>query len=131
MKKGFSEQNITIVKDANYATMKRVLQEFEDQLNPGDVAVIHYSGHGQQIMDDNGDEPDGYDEALIPVDAHAKYEKGEYEGERHLRDDEFGEDLKGDKKQAYPVRQSVGWWLMPVILELLSGVKLCQKHEGL
>lgn len=31
--------------------------------------IIHYSGHGTQVRDDRrGDERDGYDEALVPVD---------------------------------------------------------------
>lgn len=41
------------------------------------------------MIDDNGDEPDGYDEALIPYDAPRRYSKGIYEGECHLRDDEL------------------------------------------
>jgi len=35
---------------------------------PGDVLVFTYSGHGTRIRDLNGDEPDGLDEALVPVD---------------------------------------------------------------
>jgi hypothetical protein len=35
---------------------------------PGDTVWIHYSGHGGRLPDDNGDEEDGYDETLIPVD---------------------------------------------------------------
>jgi hypothetical protein len=34
----------------------------------GDSLFFHYSGHGGQIPDDNGDEEDGMDETLIPVD---------------------------------------------------------------
>jgi Caspase domain len=34
----------------------------------GDSAFFHYSGHGGRLADDNGDEDDGYDETLIPVD---------------------------------------------------------------
>lgn len=29
---------------------------------------MHYSGHGTQIRDTNGDEADGFDEALVPYD---------------------------------------------------------------
>ncbi|KAK0240985.1 peptidase C14 [Armillaria nabsnona] len=35
---------------------------------PGDSLVFHYSGHGGQILDTNGDEEDGYDEVIYPVD---------------------------------------------------------------
>ena len=34
----------------------------------GDVVFIHYSGHGGRVRDLSGDEDDGYDETLIPVD---------------------------------------------------------------
>ena len=34
------------------------------------TAIIHYSGHGTQMLDDNGDETaDGLDEAIVPGDA--------------------------------------------------------------
>ncbi|XP_054778767.1 metacaspase-3-like isoform X1 [Prosopis cineraria] len=35
---------------------------------PGDSLVFHFSGHGTQEVDNNMDEIDGYDEALLPVD---------------------------------------------------------------
>ena len=34
----------------------------------GDVALLHYSGHGSNVPDDNGDEADGRDEILCPAD---------------------------------------------------------------
>lgn len=34
----------------------------------GDVAYIHFSGHGGKVRDLNGDEEDGYDETLVPLD---------------------------------------------------------------
>jgi len=37
---------------------------------PGDYIVQQYSGHGSQIVDRNGDEPDGYDETLYLRDGH-------------------------------------------------------------
>ncbi|PRP86660.1 hypothetical protein PROFUN_05139 [Planoprotostelium fungivorum] len=35
---------------------------------PGDSLFFHYSGHGSQVKDTNGDEDDGYDETILPVD---------------------------------------------------------------
>eukprot|EP00994_Dinema_validum_P007182 NODE_574_length_1536_cov_108.625420_g419_i0.p1 GENE.NODE_574_length_1536_cov_108.625420_g419_i0~~NODE_574_length_1536_cov_108.625420_g419_i0.p1 ORF type:complete len:440 (+),score=96.12 NODE_574_length_1536_cov_108.625420_g419_i0:54-1373(+) len=35
---------------------------------PGDSLFLHYSGHGGQMRDDNGDEHDGQDETVVPVD---------------------------------------------------------------
>lgn len=41
------------------------------------------------IEDLNGDEKDGWDEALIPVDAQMLYSEGVYDGKNHLLDDEL------------------------------------------
>jgi metacaspase-1 len=35
---------------------------------PGDSLFFHFSGHGGQVVDRSGDEEDGYDETLIPMD---------------------------------------------------------------
>ncbi|KAL4588526.1 hypothetical protein LXL04_001417 [Taraxacum kok-saghyz] len=37
----------------------------------GDSLVFYYAGHGSHVPDANGDEKDGYDEALCPVDYRA------------------------------------------------------------
>lgn len=34
----------------------------------GDSLIMHYSGHGGSVKDEDGDEEDGYDETLIPLD---------------------------------------------------------------
>ncbi|KAL7448687.1 hypothetical protein ACHAWC_000838, partial [Mediolabrus comicus] len=39
-----------------------------DQAEDGDAIFLHYSGHGTKLRDDDGDEGDGYDEALVPRD---------------------------------------------------------------
>lgn len=59
-------------------------------VDKGDIVVFHYSGHGQQITDDEDEELDGYDESLVPYDAPAdlKATPG-YDGSKHLRDDDF------------------------------------------
>jgi hypothetical protein len=44
----------------------------------GDSCFVHYSGHGGRMKDDSGDEEDGYDETLIPVD---------YQQSGQIRDD--------------------------------------------
>lgn len=82
---------ITVLSDEQ-ATKQRIVDAFRQMTNnvqSGDVAIIHFSCHGQQMKDDDGDEPDGWDEALIPYDAEMVFERGFYEGENHLRDDEL------------------------------------------
>ncbi len=92
---GFSEKEIdTLINEK--ATKYGILKALDDLIakaRPGDIVVFHFSGHGQQIFDDNGDETDGYDEALIPYDASAYYDPVNYKGEKHLRDDELGAKL--------------------------------------
>lgn len=78
--------NAQATKENIVGALERLLHE--SQL--GDFIHIHFSCHGQQMMDDNGDEEDGLDEALIPYDAQFWYTPGVYEGESHLRDDELG-----------------------------------------
>lgn len=63
------------------------------QVHPNDYVCIHFSCHGQQMEDNNHDEEDGLDEALIPYDAYLSYKKDIYEGNNHLRDDELEEQL--------------------------------------
>eukprot|EP00578_Thalassiosira_sp_NH16_P011561 CAMPEP_0181120302 /NCGR_PEP_ID=MMETSP1071-20121207/24082_1 /TAXON_ID=35127 /ORGANISM="Thalassiosira sp., Strain NH16" /LENGTH=464 /DNA_ID=CAMNT_0023204945 /DNA_START=132 /DNA_END=1529 /DNA_ORIENTATION=+ len=71
---GFRKENVTILMDdgvhknptksAIMSAYKRLVKESKE----GDVVFCHYSGHGGRLPDDNGDEEDGYDETLIPVD---------------------------------------------------------------
>eukprot|EP00238_Polyblepharides_amylifera_P001909 CAMPEP_0196601840 /NCGR_PEP_ID=MMETSP1081-20130531/96119_1 /TAXON_ID=36882 /ORGANISM="Pyramimonas amylifera, Strain CCMP720" /LENGTH=291 /DNA_ID=CAMNT_0041927735 /DNA_START=415 /DNA_END=1290 /DNA_ORIENTATION=- len=62
-------------------TMQNMLAAFEwlhQGAQPGDSLFFHYSGHGGNVKDDSGDEADGRDETLIPVD---------YETAGQIRDD--------------------------------------------
>lgn len=73
------------------ATHKAIVEAFQKQLvdkaDKDAVLFFHYSGHGQQIPDDNGppDEADGYDESLVPYD-----NLGLKNYANHIRDDELG-----------------------------------------
>lgn len=44
------------------------IETIATRLKAGDVGVIAYSGHGTWVPDMTGDEPDGRDEALVPID---------------------------------------------------------------
>ncbi len=88
---GFTAIDEITDERATRAGIERAFRErLIDRARPGDVVVFHYSGHGQQIADDDGDELDGYDEALVPYDAPQRLRPG-YGGERHLRDDSLDE----------------------------------------
>ena len=104
LRSGFQKENIIHLSNEQ-ATKNNIIQAIADirsKVHEGDVVWIHFSGHGQQITDDNGDEIDGYDEALIPIDAQKNFQPGKYTGENHLRDDLFGEQLLPLRNQLGP-----------------------------
>jgi len=71
---GFKEKNITVLMDDNEniePTRDNILAAYRqivEQSEAGDVVFSHYSGHGGQMEDEDGDEDDGFDETLCPVD---------------------------------------------------------------
>ena len=82
---------VTTLTDAQatYSGITSALKKVAKQSQKGDIVYLHFSMHGQQFEDLNGEEADGWDEALIPVDAKMQYKKGVYEGKKHLLDDEL------------------------------------------
>ncbi len=82
---------ITTLKDAQatYSNITGALKKVVKESKNGDIVYLHFSMHGQPFEDLNGDETDGWDEALIPIDAQMQYVEGKYEGEKHLIDDEL------------------------------------------
>ncbi|KAJ6748275.1 METACASPASE-4 [Salix purpurea] len=50
------------------SSMRLALSWLVQGCRPGDSLVFHFSGHGSQQKDYNGDELDGYDETLCPTD---------------------------------------------------------------
>lgn len=88
---GFGKDNIKILKNekAIKQGIMQALGRLIQNANEGDVVYIHFSGHGQQITDLDGDESDGYDESWIPYDACQKYDSNGYIGQNHIIDDEL------------------------------------------
>lgn len=101
-KSRYPEKNIIHLADsgATYAAVTEALQRLCKDVQKGDCVYLHFSCHGQQMMDDNGDEEDGLDESLVLYDAGYWYVPGIYEGEHHLRDDEVGEWIEKLRKKA-------------------------------
>ena len=68
---GFKNDNVRMLTD-HRATKKNIIKRIEWLINNsinGDELVLHYSGHGSQVRDRNGDElNDGLDEILCPSD---------------------------------------------------------------
>ena len=61
---------VRLLTDARATTAAIVssLRWLVDDSRPGDVLVFHYSGHGSQVPDLDGDEVDGLDEIICPYD---------------------------------------------------------------
>lgn len=66
--------------------IEKALQTLADTLSPGSQLIVLYAGHARQLPDDNGDEADGYDEAIVPYDAPPANRNAP---EGYLRDDEL------------------------------------------
>ena len=74
-----SEEFKILMSDKNlgtpfYPTKHNILNQlslFAELVNQTKKGYFHYSGHGTRMKDLSGDEKDGYDEALVPLD----YEK--------------------------------------------------------
>ena len=67
------------------------LEHLYDKVVPGrgDTALFFFAGHGQQVSDLNGDESDGYDEALVAFD-----NGGVQSREGRLLDDDLGKMIR-------------------------------------
>ena len=66
--------NLLADKQATKKNIIQALQHLIKQLKAGDDVCLHFSCHGQQMEDDNGDEADGLDKALIPYDARRTFQ---------------------------------------------------------
>ena len=71
-KYGFPEANVdTLVNEQ--ATHEGIVNAIRNHLianvQPGDIVVLHYSGHGSKMRDASGDELDGLDETIVPHDS--------------------------------------------------------------
>lgn len=96
--RGFPASNIYTVlnEKATKEGIEKAMSALISLAGPGDIIMLHFSGHGQQITDDSTDEADGFDEAWVPYDAQARYAPTPrptapaYRGEKHIRDDQVG-----------------------------------------
>ena len=90
---GFDSSQIIIL--AGKITKDQIIQAFKTQLianaQPNGIYYFHFSGHGYQIPDDNNDEMDGFDEAIVPADAcnDGGRRKNGFDYSKYLRDDEL------------------------------------------
>lgn len=77
---GYKEEDMVILTDdardpRQIPTQQNILRAMEwlvRDARPNDSLFFHYSGHGGQTKDLDGDEEDGYDEVIYPVDFKVK-----------------------------------------------------------
>lgn len=67
---GFRQGDIATLTDfaATKKNMETAIRGLVSGARAGDVLLLHYSGHGSNVPDDNGDEADRRDEILCPTD---------------------------------------------------------------
>ena len=100
-KQGFSTTTL-LDKDATYNNIVTQITAFLDKVKKGGIVYLHFSAHGQPIEDLNGDEEDGWDESIVPIDAYKIYKKGLYEGDRHFTDDKLNKYVKRLREKIGP-----------------------------
>lgn len=87
-KYGYREEDMVVLTDdqrdprshPTKANIIRAMQWLVADARTHDTLFLHYSGHGGQTEDTNGDEPDGYDDVIYPVD---------YQRAGHIVDDQI------------------------------------------
>jgi len=97
----FDPEDIKIISDVPIAlhdkvispvmpTRKVIIDAFRtfliEQTRKDDIVFFYFAGHGSQLPDDNGDELDGLDETLVPIDYISTKD-----GSNDIRDDEIGD----------------------------------------
>ncbi|KAI0241918.1 Ca(2+)-dependent cysteine protease, partial [Massospora cicadina] len=77
---GFEPTNVTILTDdqqhplriPTYDNITGAMRWLVEGAKAGDSLFLHYSGHGGTQRDTDGDEEDGYDETILPLDYESK-----------------------------------------------------------
>ena len=100
-KQGFSIQKLCN-RGATAKNIRKSFISFSEKCKSGDIVYLHFSCHGQPFEDYDGDESDGWDEALVPFDALKEYQQGKYSGENHITDDELNTYLKTIRNRVGP-----------------------------
>ncbi|KEZ46737.1 hypothetical protein SAPIO_CDS0013 [Scedosporium apiospermum] len=85
---GYRREDMVILTDdqqdpRNQPTKENILRAMQwlvSNAQPNDSLFLHYSGHGGQTEDHDGDEEDGHDEVIYPVD---------FKEHGHIVDDEI------------------------------------------
>lgn len=102
-KQGFSLDHIFTLENENVTPkgVEKAVENLCQQITAGDIVILHFSGHGQQITDLDLAEDDGFDEAFVCYNAPTIYYEG-YKGEDHLSDDKINVLISKIRKKLGP-----------------------------
>lgn len=87
---GYSQFTVLTDNTTNKPTKSNIIKEFTNLLrnsSKGDSLFFMFSGHGTYDTDLNGDEPDGRDELIVPLDYN-----------QYIRDDELNKIIQDNLK---------------------------------
>lgn len=98
LNQGFPDDHIMIVTDTQ-ATMKGIAGAFAAltaRVHPGDICVVHFSSHGEQVEADDDNHIDGLDECVVTIDAKSPIRSTDYEKDQadYLRGHVLGDYLR-------------------------------------
>jgi len=83
---GITDVSVLYNSQANWDAVAAKIKRVGSRCMPGDFFVFYYAGHGTQMVDKDGDELDGYDEAFCLVTPDGKIDKKGF-----MTDDQFAD----------------------------------------
>ncbi len=94
LRQGFADSKIQVLRDsmATKAGITAALEALVKRVQAGDIVVLHFSSHGEQVEDDNGDEADGLDESIVSYGAVISTKSADFQKDQqnYFRDDLLG-----------------------------------------
>jgi hypothetical protein len=86
---GFRDQEFIILLDnrATHTGIEKAFKTLTKRVKPGDFVYIHYSGHGSQTLDLNGDERSGKDQTWVSFGT--RHNRVAYKDDYDVLDDEI------------------------------------------
>lgn len=97
--KSWNEDNIILLinETATKYNIFDALDSLRENADKDDIILFFFSGHGDHVIDKNGDEPDGMDEGLCPY--NIKYNSTKEELINFCTDDELSEKFDNISKK--------------------------------
>src|SRR5690606_25310865 len=91
-KMNFASIDVKLTKEATRDQFKDIVRSYSKKLQPGDLFLLTYSGHGGQLPDLNNDEADAIDETWCMYDGQIADDEI-YRSEEHTSELQSRENL--------------------------------------